>query len=150
MLHRMTFCLSGKLVGLHLDNRTTIAYLCNEGCTVSHFLSRLAYLILTLTDKHIITLTPTYIPTHLNQEANYLLWGSVAFGVACSPSDGPSSFLPLGSTRGGSSGILPYYSVPALVQFGNTTTLGALGLNTFNHPWTYQIHYVFPPLALVL
>ena len=27
--------------------------------------------------------------------------------------------------------------------------LGALGLNDFSHPWTFQVSYVFPPLALV-
>ena len=27
--------------------------------------------------------------------------------------------------------------------------LGALGLNTFSHPWIFQVSYVFPPLALV-
>ena len=27
--------------------------------------------------------------------------------------------------------------------------LGALGLNAFNHNWTFQVSYVFPPLALV-
>ena len=27
--------------------------------------------------------------------------------------------------------------------------LGPLGLNTFNYPWTFQVTYVFPPLALV-
>ena len=27
--------------------------------------------------------------------------------------------------------------------------LGALGLNAFSHPWTFQVSYVFPPLALV-
>ena len=27
--------------------------------------------------------------------------------------------------------------------------LGALGLNAFNHPWTFQVSYVFPPPALV-
>ena len=35
MLHRMTFCLSGKVVVLHLDNSTAKAYLCNQGGTVS-------------------------------------------------------------------------------------------------------------------
>ena len=29
MLHRMAFCLSGKVVALHLDNSTAKAYLCN-------------------------------------------------------------------------------------------------------------------------
>ena len=65
MLHRMAFCLSGKVVALHLDNSTAKAYLCNEGGTVSPFLSRLACQILSLTDKHGITLLPAYIPTHL-------------------------------------------------------------------------------------
>ena len=27
--------------------------------------------------------------------------------------------------------------------------LGALGLNAFSHPWTFQVSYGFPPLALV-
>ena len=27
--------------------------------------------------------------------------------------------------------------------------LWTLGLNAFNHPWTFQVSYVFPPLALV-
>ena len=30
MLHRVAFHLSGKVVILHLDNRTTKAYLCNK------------------------------------------------------------------------------------------------------------------------
>ena len=66
MLCRMAFCLSGKVVALHLDNSTAKAYLCNQGGTVSPFLSRLACRILSLTDKHGITLLPAYIPTHLN------------------------------------------------------------------------------------
>ena len=65
MLHRMAFCLSGKVVALHLDNSTAKAYLCNQSGTVSPFLSR-------LTNKHGITLLPAYIPTHLNVEADYL------------------------------------------------------------------------------
>ena len=72
LLSRMAFHLSGKVVSLHLDNSTDKAYLCNQGGTVSTFLSRLAYQILSLIDKHGITLLPAYIPTHLNVEANYL------------------------------------------------------------------------------
>ena len=72
MLHRMAFCLSGKVVDLHLDNSTVKVYLCNQGGTVSPFLSRLACQILSLTNKHGITLLPAYIPTHLNVEADYL------------------------------------------------------------------------------
>ena len=74
MLHRMAFHLSGKVVALHLDNSTAKAYLCNHGGTVSPFLSRLACQILSLTDKHGITLLPAYIPTHLNVEADFLSW----------------------------------------------------------------------------
>ena len=73
MLHRMAFCLSGKVVVLHLDNSTARAYLCNHG-TVSHFLSRLACQIQSLTTKHGITLLPAFIPTQLNVEADYLSW----------------------------------------------------------------------------
>ena len=37
MLHRMVFCLSGKVVALLLDNSIEKAYLCNQGGTVSPF-----------------------------------------------------------------------------------------------------------------
>ena len=72
MLHRMAFCLSGKVVPLHLDNSMAKAYLCNQGDTVSPSLSRLACWILSLANKHGITLLPAYIPTHLNVEDAYL------------------------------------------------------------------------------
>ena len=52
MLCRMAFHLSDKVVALHLDNSTPKAYLCNQGGTVSLFLSRLACQILSLTNKH--------------------------------------------------------------------------------------------------
>ena len=74
MLHRMAFCLSGKVVTLHLDNSTAKAYLCNQRGTVSSFLSRLTCQILSLTNKHGSTLIPAYIPTHLDVEADYLSW----------------------------------------------------------------------------
>ena len=77
MLHRMAFSLSGKVSVLHLDNSAANIYLCNEGGTVSPFLSRLACQILSPTNKHIITLITSYIPTHLNYEANYLSWGQL-------------------------------------------------------------------------
>ena len=74
MVRRMAFCLSGKVVALHLDNSTAKADLCNHSGTVSPFLSRLACQILSLTDKHGITVIPAYIPTHLIVEADYLPW----------------------------------------------------------------------------
>ena len=72
MLHRMVFCLSGKIVALHLDNSTAKAYLCNQGGTVSPILSRLACWILSLTEKHGIMPIPEYVPTNLNVEAEYI------------------------------------------------------------------------------
>ena len=72
MLHRMTFYFSGKVVSLHLDNSTTKAYLCKQSGTLSPFLSRLACQILSLSDKHDITLIPAYIPMHISVEADYL------------------------------------------------------------------------------
>ena len=72
MLPRMAFHLSGKVVALHLDNSTAKAYLCNQGGIMSPFLSRLACQILSLINKHGITLIPAYISTHLNVEADYL------------------------------------------------------------------------------
>ena len=54
--------------------------------------------------------------------------GSVASGLACSPSDGSSSFSPLGPPRCGSAGILQYHSMPALLHLGNSTTFGGLGV----------------------
>ena len=128
MLHRVAFCLSGKVVALHLDNSTAKAYLCNQGGTVSHFLSRLACQILSLTDKHGITLLPAYIPTHLNVEADFLASGSVASGVAPSTSGGSGSFLPLGPSRGGPPGVFSFYSMLPLFHFGNSTAYGSLGV----------------------
>ena len=97
MLCRMAFCLSGKVVALHLDNSTAKAYLCNQGGTVSPFLSRLACQILSLTNKHGITLLPAYIPTHLNVEADFLSRDRLLPGVALSTSGGSSSILPFGA-----------------------------------------------------
>ena len=75
MLHKMLFHIYGKVVALPLDNSTAKAYLCNQDSTVFPFLSRLTCQILSLTDRHSITLLPVYIPTHLNVEADYLSWG---------------------------------------------------------------------------
>ena len=128
MLRRMAFCLSGKVVALHLDNSTAKAYLCNQGGTVSPFLSRLACRILSLTDKHGITLLPAYIPTHLNVEADFLFLGLPASGVAPSTSSGSGSFSPLGPSRGRPVGIFSFYSMPALFHFGNSAASGGLGV----------------------
>ena len=48
--------------------------------------------------------------------------------MAPSPSGGSGSFLPLGSSRGGPTGIFSFYSLPALFHFGNLTASGGLGV----------------------
>ena len=148
MLHRMAFCPSGKVVALHLDNSTAKAYLCNQGGTVSPFLSRLACWILSLTNKHGITLLPAYIPTHLNVEADFLSWDQLLLEWHLLPQVAEAAFhlwgLPevdlLASSR---STQCHYFTLETPLP------LGALGLNAFSHPWTFQVSYVFPPLALV-
>ena len=109
---------------------------------MSPFLSRLACHILSLADKHGITLLPAYIPTHLNVEADFLSSGSPASKVAPSTSSGSGSFLSLGPSRGGPPGIFSFCSMPLLFHFGNSTASGVLGLNAFSHPWNFQVSYV--------
>ena len=128
MLHRMAFCLSGKVVALHLDNSTAKAYLCNQGGTVSPFLSRLACGILSLTDKHGITLLPSIHSYPPQCGGRFSVSGSAASGVAPSTSGGSGSFLPLGPSTGGPAGIFSFYSMPALFHFGNSTASGGLGV----------------------
>ena len=112
----------------------------------SPFLSRLACWILNLTNKHGITLILAYIPTHLNVEA--VLW-LVASRVAPSPSSSSCSFSPLGPpemdllTSSHSTQCQHYFTLETPLP------LVALALNAFSHPWTFQVSYVFPPLALV-
>ena len=99
MLHRMAFHLSGKEVALHLDNSTAKAYLCNQGGTVSSFLSRLACQIMSLTNKHGITHSSihSYQPQCGSQ---FSVLGSESSRVASSLSGGSNSFSPLGPFRG--------------------------------------------------
>ena len=149
MLHKMAFHLSGKVVALHLANSTAKAYLCNQGGTVSPFLSRLACQILSLTDKHGITLLPAYIPTHLNVEADYLSQDWLLLEWHLLPGVAQAAFhlwgLPqvdlLASSH--STQCKHYFTLETPLP------LGALGLNAFSHPWTFQVSYVFPPPALV-
>ena len=69
--------------------------------------------------------------------------------MASSPSDGLSSFSPSGSTTGGSAGIPHTTQCQHYYTLETPLPLGALGLNALNHPWMFQVSYVFPPLALV-
>ena len=149
MLHRMAFCLSGKVVAWHLDKSTVEAYLCNQGGTVSLFLSRLACQILSLTDKHGITLLPAYIPTHLNVEADFLSQDQLLPEWHLIPQVARAAYhlwgLPkvdlLASSH--STQCQHYFTLETLLP------VGALGLNAFSHPWNFQASYVFPPPTLV-
>ena len=71
MLHEMAFHLSHELHVLHLDNSTAKVYLCNQGGTGSSFHSRQACHILHLAYMHGITVSPAYIPTHINVGDDY-------------------------------------------------------------------------------
>ena len=145
----MAFHLSGKVVALHLDNSTAKAYLCNQGGTVSPFLSRLACWILSLTDKHGITHLPAYIPTHLNVEVDYLFQDQLLPEWNLLPQVAQMAFclwsLPevdlLASSH--STQCQHYFTLETPMP------LEALGLNAFSHPWTFQVSYVYPPPALV-
>ena len=149
MLHRIAFCLSGKVVVLHLDNSTAKAYLCNQGDTVSPFLSRLACQILSLTDKHGITLLQAYIPTHLNVEADYLSQDRLLLEWHLLPQVAHAAFCLWGLPEvdllasSCSTQCQHYFTLETPLP------LGALGLIVFSYPWTFQVSYVFPSPALV-
>ena len=90
--------------------------LCNQGGTASTFLSRLVCHILNLADMHGITLIPAYTPSHV--EPGYLSHSS-------------GSILTLGSTRGGSIGILMYQSMSASLCRGISITSESLRVEHF-------------------
>ena len=147
MLHRMALHLSGKVVALYLDNSTAKAYLCNQGGTVSPFLSRLACQILSVTaTSMVLLLFAACIPTHLNVEADCLSQGWILQEWHLLPQVTQAASTPLGSTRGC---ICWHPPVPPNASFITPLnlhyTLGALGLNAFGHPWMFQVSYVFPP-----
>ena len=149
MLCRMAFCISGKVVALHLDNSTAKAYLCNQGGTVSPFLSRLVCQILSLTNRHGITLLPAYIPTHLSVEANYLSLDQLLLMWHLLPQVAQAAFCLLGLPEVDQ--LASSHSTQCQHYFTLETPLplGALGLNAFSHPWKFRVSYLFPPPALV-
>ena len=129
MLHRIAFHLSGKVVALLLDNSTAKAYLCNQDGTVSLFLSRLAWQILSLNDKHSITPIPSYIPTHLSVGADYMSWCHLLLSGIFSQRIAQVAFCLW--ALGGFAGNLLYHSMPALLYTGNSTAYGGLGVQFF-------------------
>ena len=97
MVHRVGFHLPGWVVALHLDNSPAEAYLCNQGGTVSPFLSWLACWILSLTDKHSNISYSSINSYQFHSGGQLSLLGSDASRMASSPSGGSSSFSPLES-----------------------------------------------------
>ena len=139
-----------------MDNSSAKAYLCNQGGTAFCFLSRLACHILNLADKHGIPLIPTYIPTHLNVEADYLSGGSVGSWVAPASLNSSGSISPLGWTSGGSIVILMYQSMSVLLFLGKSTSSGYLGVECFQQPldksgklWVSSFYFSAPGAAIV-
>ena len=135
-LLRLAFHLPGKVVALYLNNSTAKAYLCNEAGTVSPFLFRLDCQILSLTNKHSITIISSYISTNLDAETNYLLWGQFTLkqhllhiAYAGFHLCGLPEVNLLASSH--TTQCHHFYTLEILLH------LGASGLNAFNHPLKY-------------
>ena len=131
-----------------MEYSTAKAYLCNQGGSASHFLSRLNCCILNLADKHGITLILAYIPTHLNVEVFYHGEGWLHSGT---------SFLTwlrlyfiFGAPGGRSLSILTYQSLSAVLHLGKSITSESLEVNAFSYLWTYQVSCVYPPASVPL
>ena len=101
-------------------------------------------------NKHGITLILAYIPTYLSVEADYLFWDWLLPEWHLLPQVAQTAFclwcLPevdlLESSH--SNQCQHYFTLETPLP------LRAFGLNAFSHPWTFQVSYVFFPLALVL
>ena len=113
------------------------------------FFSRLSCWILSLTDKHGITLLSAYIPTHLIVEADYLSWDQLLLEWHLLSQVAEAAFCLWGLPE---INLLVFSRSTQCQHYFTLETplpLGALGLNAFSHPWTFQVSYVFPPPALV-
>ena len=145
MLCKMVFQLSGKVVALYSDKSTAKSYLCNQGGTSFLFVYGLACHILNLADKNGINLIPAYICTHLN----YLPWGRLVPEWHLLPHIAQVAFHLWGVNQRwicwhpNSNQCQLYYTLVCPLP------VGPMGLNAFNHLWTYQVCYVFPAFALI-
>ena len=143
MLYRIAFQLSGKVLALHFDNSTANAYLGNQCGTPSLFLSWLAYHILNLANKHGITLIPIHTPIHLNVKANYLSQGRLVPEWHLLPQIAQEAFKLWGQPEVDLLASSCTNQCQHYYTFENPLPLVAFGFNTFNHPWTYQVSYLF-------
>ena len=110
---------------------------------MSPFLSRLACRILSLTNKHGITLLPAYIPTHLNVKADFLSQDQMLLEWHLLPQVAQAAFHLWGLPEVDL--LASSCSTQCQHYFTLETPLpqGALGLNAFSHPWKFQASYVF-------
>ena len=138
---RRAFPLSGKVVALHLNN--SITYVFNQGGALSLFLSRLAFCILNLAKNMLLLLFQhAYLPILLWKPTIYHEEGWFqklhlfpCIGQAACQVWGQEVVDLLVSSH--TNQCQHYYT------WQNSLPLGALRLNTFNHPWTYQVTHVF-------
>ena len=132
-----------------MDNSSAKVHLCNQGGTASLFLSRLACHIFNITDKHGIIHILACVPTNLNMEANYISQGRLVPAWHLLPCIAQAAFHLLGQPEVDLLGSSCTNQCQCYYTLESPLTLGTLGLKNFNHAWTYQVSYMFPPAALV-
>jgi hypothetical protein len=141
--------LRGKVVSVHSDNKTAVAYILREGGTRSPPLMALTRRLLHLVDKWGITLRPCYIPGIANVEADalsrsrvitewsllsgifrrlFLLWGTPNVDLFASAHNAV---------------VHQYFSI-------HRHDHQALGLDALQHQWDFPWMYAFPPPHLIL
>ena len=149
MLCRMAVHLSEKVVVLYLDNSIAKTYINRQGGTISLSLFRLPCHSLNVANKHGITLIAACITTHLSVETDNLSWMRFLpewYLLSCISKAAFQLWNLPGIdllTSSCANQWQHYYTLE------NPLPLGVLGLNAFNQPWSYQMRYTFPSLALV-
>ena len=116
---------------------------------MSPFLSRLACQILSLTNTHVITLIPAYIPTHLNVEADYLSQVIMLLEWHLLPQVAHAAFDLWSLSEVDLLASCCSTKCSIITPLNCHYLWGVLGMNAFNNPWMCQVSYVFPPPALV-
>ena len=95
-----------------------------------------------------VLLISAYIPTHLN--ADYLSsWGQMLSEWHLFPQVAQAAFHLWGVPDVDLLASSHTVQCQCYYTLESPLPLGALGLNAFNHPWMFQLSYVFPHPALV-
>ena len=139
MQHSVAFWLTGKAVALNVGNSNAKAYFLQSGWYSISFLFQASLLLFKSGWQ-------AYVPIHLNVEAYYHCkvqeW-HLCYHIA-------QTTLQLGVNW---RWICWNIHIPinvSIITPWKSTTSRSLGINTFNHPWTYQMSYVFPPSLVPL